>query len=208
MIKKVELDFHGRPLSIEVGRLAKQADGAALGDLMARLCFGYCGGCQRVKNGHGFFPVDGRLSRENFCRRKNPWRIFQARRPAVGKRNSYLSLNRSLHSSRCLPKVCAAKLKSSPPCCPPTGKMIPTCSPCSEPLSRSMSPIFRSMARLAGVRIGRIDGKWVINPTQDRAHGKRYRYFSFRKPRRHCHGRGRRANCARGPDPRSAVCRA
>ena len=30
MIKKVELDFHGRPLSIEVGRLAKQADGAAL----------------------------------------------------------------------------------------------------------------------------------------------------------------------------------
>lgn len=30
MIKKVEVDFHGRPLSIEVGRLAKQADGAAL----------------------------------------------------------------------------------------------------------------------------------------------------------------------------------
>ena len=30
MIKKIELDFHGRPLSIEVGRLAKQADGAAL----------------------------------------------------------------------------------------------------------------------------------------------------------------------------------
>jgi polyribonucleotide nucleotidyltransferase len=30
MIKKIELDFHGRPLSIEVGRMAKQADGAAL----------------------------------------------------------------------------------------------------------------------------------------------------------------------------------
>ena len=30
MSKKVELEFHGRPLSIEVGRLAKQADGAAL----------------------------------------------------------------------------------------------------------------------------------------------------------------------------------
>ena len=30
MIKKVEVDFHGRPLSIEVGRMAKQADGAAL----------------------------------------------------------------------------------------------------------------------------------------------------------------------------------
>src|SRR5258706_10785304 len=30
MMKKVEIDFHGRPLSIEVGRLAKQADGAAL----------------------------------------------------------------------------------------------------------------------------------------------------------------------------------
>ena len=30
MIKKVELDFHGRPLSIEIGKVAKQADGAAL----------------------------------------------------------------------------------------------------------------------------------------------------------------------------------
>ena len=30
MMKKVEVDFHGRPLSVEVGRLAKQADGAAL----------------------------------------------------------------------------------------------------------------------------------------------------------------------------------
>ena len=30
MMKKIDLDFHGRPLSVEVGRLAKQADGAAL----------------------------------------------------------------------------------------------------------------------------------------------------------------------------------
>ena len=30
MYRKVEIEFHGRPLSIEVGRLAKQADGAAL----------------------------------------------------------------------------------------------------------------------------------------------------------------------------------
>src|SRR3972149_600393 len=30
MIKKVDVDYYGRPLSIEVGKLAKQADGAAL----------------------------------------------------------------------------------------------------------------------------------------------------------------------------------
>jgi hypothetical protein len=30
MYRRVEIEFHGRPLSIEVGRLAKQAHGAAL----------------------------------------------------------------------------------------------------------------------------------------------------------------------------------
>ncbi len=30
MIKRVEVEYHGRPLSIEVGKVAKQADGAAL----------------------------------------------------------------------------------------------------------------------------------------------------------------------------------
>jgi hypothetical protein len=28
--QKIEIDFHGRPLSVEIGRVAKQADGAAL----------------------------------------------------------------------------------------------------------------------------------------------------------------------------------
>jgi len=30
MTKKIEVEYYGRPLSIEVGRMAKQADGAAL----------------------------------------------------------------------------------------------------------------------------------------------------------------------------------
>ena len=46
MIKKVELDFHGRPLSIEVGKVAKQADGAALVRYGDR-GFGDCSGRQR-----------------------------------------------------------------------------------------------------------------------------------------------------------------
>ncbi|HBA39806.1 MAG TPA: hypothetical protein DCZ05_08705, partial [Deltaproteobacteria bacterium] len=30
MAKKIEVEYYGRPLSIEVGRMAKQADGSAL----------------------------------------------------------------------------------------------------------------------------------------------------------------------------------
>src|SRR6476660_284336 len=30
MYKKIEMEFYGRPLSIETGRMAKQADGAAV----------------------------------------------------------------------------------------------------------------------------------------------------------------------------------
>ena len=43
-VKKVEIDFHGKPLSIEVGKIAKQANGAAFikyGDtaiLVAAVC--------------------------------------------------------------------------------------------------------------------------------------------------------------------------
>ncbi len=44
MIKKVEMDFHGRPLSIEVGRLAKQADGAALVQYGETVVAGHRGG--------------------------------------------------------------------------------------------------------------------------------------------------------------------
>ena len=49
MFKKIELDFHGRPLTIEVGRVAKQADGAAWVRYGETVVLGDGGRCQRVK---------------------------------------------------------------------------------------------------------------------------------------------------------------
>ena len=76
MIKKIELDFHGRPLFIEVGRVAKQADGAAWVRYGETVVLVTAVAAKDLKLETDFFPADGRLPRENVCRRKNSRRLF------------------------------------------------------------------------------------------------------------------------------------
>ena len=59
MIKKVEVDFHGRPLSIEVGRMAKQADGAALVRYGETVVLVTAVAAKDLKARHRFFPPHG-----------------------------------------------------------------------------------------------------------------------------------------------------
>ena len=76
MIKKVELDFHGRPLSIEVGKVAKQADGAALvryGETVVLVTVA----AKELKTDTDFFPLTVDYQ-ENFCRREDSRRLLQA----------------------------------------------------------------------------------------------------------------------------------
>ena len=55
--KKIEIDFHGRPLSIEMGKMAKQANAAAVikyGETMV-LVSAVCG--TKDKEGINFLPL-------------------------------------------------------------------------------------------------------------------------------------------------------
>src|SRR5581483_6758798 len=70
MIKKVELDFHGRPLSIEVGRMAKQAEGAALVSYGETVVLVTAVAANDLKLDTDFFKREGRPSEKEIltCR--------------------------------------------------------------------------------------------------------------------------------------------
>src|SRR6266581_2736585 len=77
MIKKIELDFHGRPLSIEVGRLAKQADGAALVRYGETVVLVTAVAARELKLDTDFFPLTVDYQEKTFAAGKIPGGFFK-----------------------------------------------------------------------------------------------------------------------------------
>jgi polyribonucleotide nucleotidyltransferase len=99
MIKKVEMDFHGRPLSIEVGRLAKQADGAALVQYGETVLLVTAVAAKEVKMDMDFFPLTVDYQEKAFAAGKIPGGFFKREGRPFGKRDSYLPDPRSFNPS-------------------------------------------------------------------------------------------------------------
>ncbi|MGZ8495829.1 MAG: polyribonucleotide nucleotidyltransferase, partial [Candidatus Binatia bacterium] len=165
MIKKVEMDFHGRPLSIEIGRLAKQADGAALVQYGETVVLVTAVAAKELKSDMDFFPLTVDYQEKAFAAGKIPGGFF--------KREGRLSeteiltcriIDRSIRplfaeGLRCETQVIATVLSVDKENDPDVIAMLGT----SVALHISDIPF---NGPLAGIRIGRIDGKWVMNPTQ------------------------------------------
>ena len=77
MIKKVELDFHGRPLSIEVGKVAKQADGAALVRYGETVVLVTAVAAKELKTDTDFFPLTVDYQEKTFAAGKIPGGFFK-----------------------------------------------------------------------------------------------------------------------------------
>jgi polyribonucleotide nucleotidyltransferase len=165
MSKKVELEFHGRPLSIEVGRLAKQADGAAL------VCYGEtvvlvtAVAARDVKLDMDFFPLTVDYQERTFAAGKIPGGFFKREgRPSEKEILTCRLIDRSIRplfadGLRCETQIIATVLSADRENDPDVVAMLGT----SAALHVSDIPF---NGPLAGVRIGRIDGQWIINPTQ------------------------------------------
>ena len=89
MIKKIELDFHGRPLSIEVGRVARQADGAALVRYGETVVLATAVAAKDFKLDTDFFPLTVDYQEKTFAAGKIPGGFF--------KREGAHRKKRSLH---------------------------------------------------------------------------------------------------------------
>ena len=165
MIKKVELDFHGRPLSIEVGRLAKQADGAALVQYGETVVLVTAVAAKELKMDTDFFPLTVDYQEKTFAAGKIPGGFFKREgRPSEKEILTCRLIDRSIRplfaeGLRCETQVIATVLSADRENDPDVLAMLGT----SVALHVSDIPF---NGPLAGVRIGRIDGKWVINPTQ------------------------------------------
>src|SRR5882762_3672695 len=165
MIKKVEVDFHGRPLSIEVGRMAKQADGAALVRYGETVVLVTAVAAKDLKLDTDFFPLTVGYQEKTFAAGKIPGGFFKREgRPSEKEILTCRLIDRSIRplfaeGLRCETQVIATVLSADRENDPDVVAMLGT----SIALHVSDIPF---NGPLAGVRIGRINGRWVMNPTQ------------------------------------------
>ena len=165
MIKKVELEFHGRPLSIEVGRVAKQADGAALVQYGETVVLVTAVAAKELKLDTDFFPLTVDYQERTFAAGKIPGGFFKREgRPSEKEILTCRLIDRSIRplfseGLRCETQIIATVLSADRENDPDVVAMLGT----SAALHVSDIPF---NGPLAGVRIGRINDQWIINPTQ------------------------------------------
>ncbi|MGE5818699.1 MAG: polyribonucleotide nucleotidyltransferase [Deltaproteobacteria bacterium] len=165
MIKKVELQFHGRPLSIEVGRVAKQADGAALVQYGETVVLVTAVAAKELKLDTDFFPLTVDYQERTFAAGKIPGGFFKREgRPSEKEILTCRLIDRSIRplfseGLRCETQIIATVLSADRENDPDVVAMLGT----SAALHVSDIPF---NGPLAGVRIGRINGEWIVNPTQ------------------------------------------
>ena len=165
MIKKIELDFHGRPLSIEVGRLAKQADGAALVCYGETVVLATAVAAKDFKLDTDFFPLTVDYQEKTFAAGKIPGGFFKREgRPSEKEILTCRLIDRSIRplfadGLRCETQIIATVLSADRENDPDVVAMLGA----SVALEVSDVPF---NGPLAGVRIGRIGGQLIMNPTQ------------------------------------------
>ncbi|MBI2358167.1 MAG: hypothetical protein HYV04_04550 [Deltaproteobacteria bacterium] len=128
-MKKVEFEYYGRPLSIEVGKLAKQADGSALVRYGETVVLVTAVAAKELRLDTDFFPltVDYQEPPERFPA------AFSSGRDGRRKRKFSPRVWLTARSGRFLLMGCDAKRRSSPRFCRRTRKTIPTWWRCSGP---------------------------------------------------------------------------
>ncbi|HEY6200573.1 MAG TPA: polyribonucleotide nucleotidyltransferase [Candidatus Binatia bacterium] len=165
MVKKIQVDFHGRPLSIEVGRLAKQADGAALVQYGETVVLVTAVAAKEVRAEADFFPLTVDYQERTFAAGKIPGGFFKREgRPSEKEILTCRLIDRSIRplfagGLRCETQIIATVLSADRENDPDVVAMLGT----SAALEVSDIPFH---GPLAGVRIGRVNRQWVINPTQ------------------------------------------
>ena len=165
MTKKIEVEYYGRPLSIEVGRMAKQADGAALVRYGETVVLATAVAVKEFKADTDFFPLTVDYQEKTFAAGKIPGGFFKREgRPSEKEILTCRLIDRSIRplfsdGLRCETQVIATVLSADRENDPDMVAMLGA----SVALEVSDIPF---KGPLAGVRVGRVQGQWVINPTQ------------------------------------------
>lgn len=164
MQHKVELEFHGRPLSIEVGRVARQANGAALVTYGETVVLATAVATDSPREGIDFFPLTVDYQEKTFAAGKIPGGFFKREgRPAEKEILTSRLIDRPLRARfpktfRCETQIIATVLSSDKE----NDSDIQALLGASAALEVSEIPF---NGPLGVVRVGRVDGRFIINPT-------------------------------------------
>ncbi len=161
-----EIQWGGRTLSLETGKIARQADGSVMaryGDTIV-LCTAV--GVRNIKPGQDFFPLTVNYQEKTFAAGKIPGGFFKREgRPTEKEVLTSRLIDRPLrplfpHGFRNEVQVVATVLSHDLENDPDIVAMIG----CSAALTLSGIPFF---GPIAGARVGWIDGAYVLNPTAE-----------------------------------------
>ncbi|MDP9096470.1 MAG: polyribonucleotide nucleotidyltransferase, partial [Pseudomonadota bacterium] len=167
-----ELDWGGRKLVLETGKIARQADGAVMvsyGDTIV-LCTAV--GVRSVKPGQDFFPLTVNYQEKAFAAGKIPGGFFKREgRPNENEVLTSRLIDRPIrplfpegfrNEVQVVATVLSHDMENNPD--------IVSLIGCSAALTLSGIPFF---GPVAAARIGYVDGQYILNPTRDQLDGSK-----------------------------------
>lgn len=161
---KLEIQFNGQPLTIETGKMARQADGATVltyGETKV-LCTAVS--AKQMREGQGFFPLTVNYAEKFYAAGKIPGSFFRRERGATERETLICRLidrpmrplfpKGYMFETQIMPSVISADLVNDPD----TLAMVAA----SAAVVISDIPF---AGPIAAVRVGRVEGKLIANPT-------------------------------------------
>jgi polyribonucleotide nucleotidyltransferase len=167
-----ELTWGGRPLILETGKVARQADGAVLVTYGDTTVLVTAVGAKTAKPGQDFFPLTVNYQEKTFAAGKIPGGFFKREgRPTEKETLTSRLIDRPIRplfvkGYKCETQVVATVLSHDLENDPDVVAMIGA----SAALTLSGLPF---LGPIAGARVGLIDGAYVLNPTRDQMEDSR-----------------------------------
>jgi len=166
MKERVTLEWGGRPLVLETGRMAKQADGAILAQYGETVVLVTVVASKKPREGADFFPLSVDYMEKTYAAGKIPGGFFKREgRPGTREILSARFIDRTLrplfpegflNEVQVIATVLSADEENDPD--------ILAISAASAALEISNIPF---AGPIAGVKVGRVNGEFVINPSPE-----------------------------------------
>lgn len=163
-VYRKEIDFAGKTLTLETGKVARQADGAVLATMGETTVLCTVVAAKSIKDGQDFFPLSVHYQEKTYAAGKIPGGFFKREsRPSEKETLTSRLIDRPirplfpkefLNEVQIIATVISHDLENDPDIVAMIG--------CSAALTISGIPF---MGPIGGARVGYIDGKLVINPT-------------------------------------------
>ena len=133
--KTVSLEWGGKTLTLETGRIARQADGAVLATYGETVVLCAVTAAKSVKEGQDFFPLTVHYQEKFSAAGRIPGGFFKRERGATEKETLTSRLS-TVRSARCSRKGSTTRSTLSRRCCRMTARPRPTWSQWSPPRPR------------------------------------------------------------------------